>query len=45
MTNFTISVSSLNIQNGSEKGEGSLLCQEFLPGTDVFSVGLYSIYV
>lgn len=43
MINFSISVHSLNIQNGSEKGEGSLLCQELLPGTDVFSVDLYAI--
>lgn len=43
MTKFCISVCSLNIQNGSVEGEVSFLCQELLPGIDVFSVDLYTI--
>lgn len=33
---------SLNIQIGYERGYRSLLCQELLPGTDVFCVDLYT---
>lgn len=41
--NFCIAVHSLNILNGSAQREGSFLCQEFLPGIDVFPVDLYTI--
>lgn len=39
---ISISVHSIYIQIGYERGYRSLLCQEILPGTGIFSVDLYT---